>query len=211
VRLATAGASTRNDRRQAVPDAFLAAVCDITAALNELPSPTVLIDQNGTIRWQNRASVELRGYRVGRDMLEFVAPEDAATARGVFARVLTRGGSADLRVRMKTAHGAYVGSHGRWIGLPVRDGRRVVVVIGLGDEPTRRRASRLPTARRLTPRQTDILRLLSAGTSTAGIANALSLSPTTVRNHIANLLAELGVHSRLEAVAVARAAGLLDR
>jgi DNA-binding CsgD family transcriptional regulator len=206
-----AGATTRSDRRQVVQDAFLAAVCDITAALNELPSPTVLIDPSGTIRWQNRASVELRGHRVGRDMLEFVAPEDAAAARGVFARVLANGGTVDLRVRMMTAHGAYVGSQERWIGLPVRDGHRVVVVIGLGDAPTRRSAPRLPSDRRLTPRQTDILRLLSAGTSTAGIANALSLSPTTVRNHIANLLAELGVHSRLEAVAVARAAGLLDR
>lgn len=206
-----AGATTRSDRRAAVQDAFLAAVCDITAALNELPSPTVLIDHSGTIRWQNRASVELRGYRVGRGMLEFVAPEDAAGARGVFARVLTHGGTADLRVRMMTMQRAYVGSHGRWIGLPVRDGRRVVVVIDLGDDPARRRAPALPADRRLTPRQADILRMLSAGASTAGIANALSLSPTTVRNHIANMLAELGVHSRLEAVAVARAAGLLDR
>jgi DNA-binding CsgD family transcriptional regulator len=206
-----AGATNRSDRPQSAQDAFLAAVSDITAALNELPSSTVLIDPNGIVRWQNRASVELRGYRVGHDMLEFVAPEDAATARGVFARVLTDGGTVDVRVRTMTAQGGFVGSQGRWIGLAVRDGHRAVAVIGLGDEPTRRRRPRLPTDCRLTPRQADILRLLSTGTSTAGIAHALSLSPTTVRNHIANLLAELGVHSRLEAVAVARAAGLLDR
>jgi len=210
VRVAMAGATTPTKRRQTVEDAFLAAVSDITAALNELPSPTVLLDHGGTIRWQNRAAVELRGDRVGRSMLEFLAPDDAATARGVFARVLRHGGSADLRVRMMTAHGTYVRSQGRCVGVPVRDGRRVVVAIGLGDEPARREASRTLADRRLTPRQTEIVRLLSTGASTAAIASALSLSPTTVRNHVASLLAELRVHSRLEAVAVARSAGLLN-
>lgn len=204
-----ASASTLSSRRQTVEDAFLATVCDITAALDQLPSPTVLLDQGGTIRWQNRAADELRGSRVGRDMLEFVAPEDAATARSLFLRVLTHGGTADVHVRMMTAQGTYVGSQARCIAVAVRDGRRVVVAIGLGDEPTRRRASGVRPDCRLTPRQTEIVRLLSTGATTAGIADALSLSPTTVRNHVASLLAELGVHSRLEAVAVARSAGLL--
>jgi DNA-binding NarL/FixJ family response regulator len=47
------------------------------------------------------------------------------------------------------------------------------------------------------------------GRSTAEIARELTLSETTVRNHVANLLGALGAHSRLEAVAVARSRGIL--
>ncbi|TML51560.1 MAG: response regulator transcription factor, partial [Actinobacteria bacterium] len=42
------------------------------------------------------------------------------------------------------------------------------------------------------------------GRSTEQIAAKLHLSPETVRNHIRALFRTLGVHSRLEAVAVAR-------
>jgi DNA-binding NarL/FixJ family response regulator len=44
------------------------------------------------------------------------------------------------------------------------------------------------------------------GHSTAQIANELHLSMETVRNHVRHLLRALGVHSRLEAVAVAQRA-----
>ena len=56
----------------------------------------------------------------------------------------------------------------------------------------------------LTPRQTEVLRLLEHGRSTGDIAQELHLSRETVRNHIRHLLQALGVHSRLEAVALAR-------
>jgi DNA-binding NarL/FixJ family response regulator len=62
----------------------------------------------------------------------------------------------------------------------------------------------------LTERQMQILWLLADGKSTKEISHELGLSPTTVRNYIAALLANLGVHSRLQAVSVARKAGLLD-
>jgi len=62
----------------------------------------------------------------------------------------------------------------------------------------------------LTRRQLEILRLLAVGKTTDDIAIELSLSSTTVRNHIANLLAALGVHSRLQAVLAASKAGLVD-
>jgi DNA-binding NarL/FixJ family response regulator len=56
----------------------------------------------------------------------------------------------------------------------------------------------------LTPRQAEVLRLLEHGRSTDQIADELHLSRETVRNHIRHILQALGVHSRLEAVAVAR-------
>jgi two-component system response regulator DesR len=62
----------------------------------------------------------------------------------------------------------------------------------------------------LTKRQLEILRLLAEGKSTDEIATELGLTRTTVRNYIATLLAALGAHSRLQAVVVAREAGILD-
>jgi DNA-binding NarL/FixJ family response regulator len=56
----------------------------------------------------------------------------------------------------------------------------------------------------LTPRQAEVLRLLERGHSTHQIARELHLSIETVRNHIRHLLRALGVHSRIEAVAMAR-------
>ncbi len=55
----------------------------------------------------------------------------------------------------------------------------------------------------LTPRQSQILGCLVAGASTAQMAEHLQLAPDTVRNHVRGLLHALGVHSRVEAVALA--------
>ena len=52
----------------------------------------------------------------------------------------------------------------------------------------------------LSPRETEILRLLATGASTRGIAEALCISPATVRNHIQQIMNSLHAHSRLEAV-----------
>ena len=62
----------------------------------------------------------------------------------------------------------------------------------------------------LTARQLDVLRLLADGKSTGEIAHELNLSQTTVRNHVAGLIAALGVHTRLQAVIAAKRAGMLD-
>jgi len=53
----------------------------------------------------------------------------------------------------------------------------------------------------LSRRELDVLRLMTEGLNTAGIAERLRLSRATVRNHAQSIFAKLGVHSRLEAVA----------
>jgi len=55
----------------------------------------------------------------------------------------------------------------------------------------------------LSRRQVQILKLLSAGSNTKDVARQLHVSTATVRNHVQNILGKLGVHSRLQAVAVA--------
>ena len=61
----------------------------------------------------------------------------------------------------------------------------------------------------LTPRETEILRLLAGGGTTASIADGLCLSRATVNNHTQNILGKLNAHSRLEAVRRAEMSGLL--
>jgi DNA-binding NarL/FixJ family response regulator len=68
---------------------------------------------------------------------------------------------------------------------------------------------------RLTPRENQTLLLLAAGCDHHAIARKLVVSPHTARTHIHNVLKKLGVHSRLEAVALflerdGRAAGSFD-
>lgn len=60
----------------------------------------------------------------------------------------------------------------------------------------------------LTPRERDVLRLIVAGATGQEIAQRLSISHATARNHVQNVLMKLGVHSRLEAAIVAVQAGL---
>jgi DNA-binding CsgD family transcriptional regulator len=53
---------------------------------------------------------------------------------------------------------------------------------------------------RLTPRQKDLLRLLAAGHTNTQIARRLGISEATVRTHLENIYARLGVSSRTAAV-----------
>ena len=55
----------------------------------------------------------------------------------------------------------------------------------------------------LTEREKQVLALLAQGETTNAIAKKLTISNSTARNHIQNILAKLGVHTRLEAVAFA--------
>ena len=65
------------------------------------------------------------------------------------------------------------------------------------------------SAVRLSPRQREVLLLLSDGVRAKQIAARLGLSEPTVRNHIRTILRKLGCHSQLEAVAEARRARLV--
>ena len=80
-------------------------------------------------------------------------------------------------------------------------GRRARLDLGAGAPPA-------PRGVGLTPREVEVLRLLMAGKSNRQIAEALFISGKTVSVHVTNILAKLGVHSRLEAAARARELGL---
>jgi two-component system, NarL family, response regulator LiaR len=57
-----------------------------------------------------------------------------------------------------------------------------------------------PVRSALTPREWEVLDLLTTGASTQAISNELVVSLETVQSHIKHILRKLGVHSRAEAV-----------
>ena len=62
----------------------------------------------------------------------------------------------------------------------------------------------------LSPRQTEILRLLAAALTTVEIGERLQLSPRTVEAHLRTLYRKLGVRSRTAAARYAVEHGLTD-
>jgi DNA-binding NarL/FixJ family response regulator len=60
----------------------------------------------------------------------------------------------------------------------------------------------------LTQREREVLRRLTEGDDTTEIAKVLRMTPSTARTHVQNVLDKLGVHSRLEAVALVHQNGI---
>src|SRR5262249_22478676 len=63
-----------------------------------------------------------------------------------------------------------------------------------------RRSSNRPST--LTPREHEILECVAEGGTNSEVARLLGISPDTVRKHLENAYAKLGVHTRTGAVAV---------
>jgi DNA-binding CsgD family transcriptional regulator len=184
-----------------------------TLPLEDVGLPAALLDRDGVVRWQNRASIEATGDFIGSPFTAIVAPNELPGTNEFLSRILCRGEPSDFTLQMRDATGGY--SLREVSAAPVRDGETVVGMFGLSrrlstEHSRHPRSGAKPAAVELTRRQRDVLRLLAEGKSTGEIASGLSLSPTTVRNHIAGLIAALGVHNRLQAVVAARKLGLLD-
>ena len=59
----------------------------------------------------------------------------------------------------------------------------------------------------LTPREREVLSFVASGLSNGQIADQLSISPKTIRNHITRIFSKLDVSHRAEAIVMAREAG----
>jgi DNA-binding NarL/FixJ family response regulator len=66
------------------------------------------------------------------------------------------------------------------------------------------------TAGALTPREIDVLRLISDGNANKEIAAQLSLTEETVKGHVKNILAKLGAKDRTHAVTIGLKRGIFD-
>ncbi len=100
----------------------------------------------------------------------------------------------ERQARQRTAHAALIAE--------IRD-------LLAGSTPGASRLRVQPPAEPLSGSELRVLRYLPTHLSAPEIAAELSVSPATVRTHLRNLYAKLGVHSRREAVECARALLLL--
>lgn len=175
---------------------------DLERALTNVGVPSYVLDTTGGVRWINAAAERLVGDVRGRHLTSVVAAEDSRRARELFSRkVIGNSASTDATGVLVSTTGARVPVE--ISSVPLMSGERVVGVFGLFEESADDTA---PAPHpHLTPRQVEVLRLLEQGRSTKQIAAELHLSTETVRNHIRRLFRALGVKSRLEAVAAARA------
>lgn len=174
---------------------------DVEGALERLRVPAYLIDRAGVIRWVNPAAERIVGNVRGRQLTSVLAPEERRRGREIFARNLMGPpeGSDNVGILL-TADGERITVE--LSAVPLKDGSRVVGVFGQFKDVLEDETS-APAHPDLTPRQWEVLRLLKQGRTTDQMASELHLSRETVRNHIAALLRTLGVHSRIEAVALA--------
>lgn len=174
---------------------------DVEECLEHINVPSYVIDDHGIIRWVNPAAMQIVGDVRGKQFTSVVAPEEKSRAQHEFARKVTgtaKTTDADVVVFDSEGNRTLVEVH----SVRLLRGGRVVGVFGqLEHEPV---SEPVAAVHDLTPRQAEVLRLLEHGRSTEQIAAELHLSKETVRNHIRHILQALGVHSRIEAVAVAR-------
>lgn len=187
--------------------------------MSELRSgaPVFRTDSNGRIREWNGACERLTGISaseaVSRPCWEVIAGKDANG--GIvchpgcsIARLAQEGWPVrctDLQMRTRFGPKRFTIST-----IVVQDERQRMILHPLR-EATGDSAQLTTTADRsphLTRRQREVLYLLMEGLRAKQIAGRLSLSETTVRNHIHAILRELGVQSQLEAVARARTLSL---
>jgi PAS domain S-box-containing protein len=174
---------------------------DVEEALENIKVPSYILDDMGIIRWVNPAAIELVGDVRGKLFTSVVAPEEKSRARDEFAKKLLG------KVKTTEADVIVLDENGDRLLVELNSvrlvrGGTVVGMFGQVKEQVDIQPSSAHHA--LTPRQAEVLRLLEHGRSTDQIAEELHLSRETVRNHIRHILQALGVHSRLEAVAVAR-------
>jgi DNA-binding CsgD family transcriptional regulator len=180
---------------------------DALSMLETIGVPAYIVDRQRRIRWQNAASLEFVGDLRGRLDASVLGPEDLVPAREAFAQKENGVPQTCVEVSITRRDGARVRVAVNSVPLKNGDG----VMIGsfglaqvLGElEPSLERPPRL------SPRERETLTLLAAGYSTAQMAEQMSISRETVRNHVKGVLRSLGARSRVEAVAKGRRVGLI--
>ena len=176
---------------------------ELLQTLEKVNVPSFVADRQGTVTWLNDAGKKAFGDLLGKPFATVAAPEDVPLVHRQLARKLRGAPVTDYRMEVFTSDGNRRGAEVS--SVPIQGGDRCHAFFGIALPGAVRAASR----GRLTPRQTDVLRLLGEGASTDQIAASLHLSKETVRNHVRHILRALGAHSRLEAVALAHRQGLL--
>lgn len=179
---------------------------ELETLLEAFGVPLYLVNASGAILWQNRASIALTGDLRGASFRAVVAPEYRSKAQRRFSRhEFTDDGLTNLDVVILGSDGAR--KRVRASSQPIKiDGKLVGIFGAVLSAVAVEHPARGPC---LTARQHEVLRLLAAGRSTREVAAELGVAVETARNHIRRLMGNLDSHSRVEAIARGREAGLI--
>jgi DNA-binding CsgD family transcriptional regulator len=197
----------KKSRSLPAADLLEALSADCIATLEAVGVPAYVVDSDRRVRWQNAASIDLVGDLRGRLDDGVLAPDDLRRAREAFAQKQNGASHTDLEVRFARRDGTRV--RAAVSSVPLKNAEGVMIgSFGLVQvlEELDRDAGRPP---QLSRRERETLTLLAAGYSTEQMADAMSISKETVRNHVKRVLRGLDARSRVEAVAKGRRAGLV--
>ncbi|MDQ3841875.1 MAG: PAS domain S-box protein, partial [Actinomycetota bacterium] len=86
----------------------------------------------------------------------------------------------------------------------------VVELLRFAESQREQEQEALEAIAQLTAREKEVLQALAEGLDSKEISERLGISTTTERNHVASLLAKLGVHSRLQALVFAARYGVVE-
>ena len=86
--------------------------------------------------------------------------------------------------------------------------RAAEVVLGRVRRAAAREEPDADLVEELSSRELEVLRLIARGMENAEIARELGISPRTAKNHVSNILAKLGLPSRIQAAIYAVRRGL---
>jgi PAS domain S-box-containing protein len=169
----------------------------LSDAVRRLRVPAFVVDSHEIIRWQNRGSRELLGDVVGKRAENYIDRHDVPRLRRQFTKtMLGTSEGAEYEATLVSDQGVRIPVE--ISDVPITEEGRVVALFGVivprpHEEPPE-------THPMLTPRQHEVLLLLADGHSTTQLADKLSISQETVRNHVKRVLRTMGASSRLEAV-----------
>jgi PAS domain S-box-containing protein len=168
----------------------------------------VLTDDHRVILDVNGAFVTLSGRRrdavVGRRLWELVA-DGPLLSRAQWAEALAAG-RTDGEARLRGDDGRVVAIQWAASVETVTGGRRVLLVAlneSRWGSQFRRTPTWQPPLRALSPREREVVHLVSLGAAGPEIAGELGISHETVRTHVRNAMDKLGARSRAHLVAKA--------
>jgi DNA-binding CsgD family transcriptional regulator len=201
--------SKQSKKSLAVPAAELlqALSADFLTTLEAVQVPAYVIDVDRRVRWQNEASIDLVGDLRGRLDDNLLSPDDLERARAAFEHKRDGASQTQLEVSFPRRDGKRV--RAAISSVPLKNGDGTMIgSFGLVQvlEELDGTMERPP---RLSRRERETLSLLAAGYSTEQMAEEMSISKETVRNHVKRVLRNLDARSRVQAVAKARSAGLI--
>jgi PAS domain S-box-containing protein len=178
---------------------------DLRTTLQKVRVPSFVLDRAGILTWLNNAAMEAFGDLEGEHFSAVIPPDRIEFVQRQLDRKLEHHVSVtDYETEVMTRDGrrrpVEISS------VAIEDGDHCHGVFGVVLVHDHVPNARSPL---LTTRQAEVLALIASGASTVQIARSLHLSQETVRNHVRNILRRLGVHSRVEAIAVACREGLL--